>query len=557
MLTPGAVQMSGGDGGAEGVHHAAAAGIAGAGGAMPHIGAIQQAFGRHDMSGVQSHVGGDTKQSADAMGASAYATGNHVAFGRSPDLHTAAHEAAHVVQQRACRSRVGSARAVTATRTTQIRSLTRWLRASRLKACSIRWRVAAAALACSRRLFNARTSPAAAPTARRSRTRRPTGVMRSSTSAKPSRAATLVHPTPGETGFGDGSLENARVHFCGQLGVAAKDLDVYEEAEAESESEAAASHKAPAPEQKGGDSSGKDLGGAPAWFNVFQINCILSGEWTKDQKVIQILVTAYLKAAHGDVPANVAAFFEHCGKSEQNNQAKDFDASADIECNTSAKTKGDKMKKTENWCQSASSSVFARGLNNCGYTLKPRPIPAAKQKYFGGATNISDQTGLAGLIASEINSFMPPNPDDKSKKGAFSGAMDCWAAGVEPGDMMSFVSGGSALAAAGHVVTIISCDSGEESRTLSFVSGNAGSSLATNGSIRAESATWEKPPGPIDLHKDRPKDAASVWIWSITKRSQVSPTIIDRTRSDDPGKLDSFYHMSYDPSKDKRVGPPA
>lgn len=34
------------------------------------------------------------------MGAEAYATGNDVAFRASPDLHTAAHEAAHVVQQR-------------------------------------------------------------------------------------------------------------------------------------------------------------------------------------------------------------------------------------------------------------------------------------------------------------------------------------------------------------------------------------------------------------------------------------------------------------------------
>jgi cell wall-associated NlpC family hydrolase len=34
------------------------------------------------------------------MGASAYATGNSVAFAKTPDLHIAAHEAAHVVQQR-------------------------------------------------------------------------------------------------------------------------------------------------------------------------------------------------------------------------------------------------------------------------------------------------------------------------------------------------------------------------------------------------------------------------------------------------------------------------
>jgi hypothetical protein len=34
------------------------------------------------------------------MGAQAFATGDKVAFGGAPDLHTAAHEAAHVVQQR-------------------------------------------------------------------------------------------------------------------------------------------------------------------------------------------------------------------------------------------------------------------------------------------------------------------------------------------------------------------------------------------------------------------------------------------------------------------------
>lgn len=38
---------------------------------------------------------------AYGMGAEAFATGDRVAFAGSPDLHTAAHEAAHVVQQRA------------------------------------------------------------------------------------------------------------------------------------------------------------------------------------------------------------------------------------------------------------------------------------------------------------------------------------------------------------------------------------------------------------------------------------------------------------------------
>jgi hypothetical protein len=49
---------------------------------------------------VQAHVGGPATEGARAMGAQAYATGDRVAFAEVPDLHTAAHEAAHVVQQR-------------------------------------------------------------------------------------------------------------------------------------------------------------------------------------------------------------------------------------------------------------------------------------------------------------------------------------------------------------------------------------------------------------------------------------------------------------------------
>ncbi|MBC8426498.1 DUF4157 domain-containing protein, partial [bacterium] len=67
---------------------------------MPHQEAIQQAFGSHDVGGISAHVGGQAAESCGAIGASAYATGNAVAFKSAPDLHTAAHEAAHVVQQR-------------------------------------------------------------------------------------------------------------------------------------------------------------------------------------------------------------------------------------------------------------------------------------------------------------------------------------------------------------------------------------------------------------------------------------------------------------------------
>ena len=96
----GPVQRSG-DGSGD-IQRLAADGIKSSSGALPHLDTIQQSFGGHDVSGVQAHTGGSAKSAAQAMGASAYATGNNVAFSKSsPSLHTAAHEAAHVVQQRA------------------------------------------------------------------------------------------------------------------------------------------------------------------------------------------------------------------------------------------------------------------------------------------------------------------------------------------------------------------------------------------------------------------------------------------------------------------------
>lgn len=83
------------------VHAAASEGVSGAGQSLPHGDAIQNSFGDHDVSSVRAHVGGAAAKANTAMGAEAFATGNQVAFKSEPTLHTAAHEAAHVVQQRA------------------------------------------------------------------------------------------------------------------------------------------------------------------------------------------------------------------------------------------------------------------------------------------------------------------------------------------------------------------------------------------------------------------------------------------------------------------------
>jgi len=84
----------------EHVRAAAAHGTSGTSAPLPHADAIRRSFGRHDVGQIQAHVDERAAQGAEAMGAAAFATGNHVAFKRSPDLHTVAHEAAHVVQQR-------------------------------------------------------------------------------------------------------------------------------------------------------------------------------------------------------------------------------------------------------------------------------------------------------------------------------------------------------------------------------------------------------------------------------------------------------------------------
>jgi len=82
------------------IHQTAATGVRGAGTDLPHVDRIQAAFGRHDVTSVQAHVGAAAAQAAKAINAAAYTIAGHVAFDGQPDLFTAAHEAAHAVQQR-------------------------------------------------------------------------------------------------------------------------------------------------------------------------------------------------------------------------------------------------------------------------------------------------------------------------------------------------------------------------------------------------------------------------------------------------------------------------
>ncbi len=69
-------------------------------GELPYLDRIQRAFGGHDVSSVRVHIGGSAGAEAAGVGAEAYAHGEALVFKGTPDLHTVAHEAAHVVQQR-------------------------------------------------------------------------------------------------------------------------------------------------------------------------------------------------------------------------------------------------------------------------------------------------------------------------------------------------------------------------------------------------------------------------------------------------------------------------
>ncbi|HET9626852.1 MAG TPA: DUF4157 domain-containing protein [Kofleriaceae bacterium] len=100
MLPPVQRKATGAEPASAAVHASAQQGIATAPSPLPFAEAIQRAFGRHDISSIQAHTGSDAAAAVEGMGAKAYATGNHVVLGAANDLHTAAHEAAHVVQQR-------------------------------------------------------------------------------------------------------------------------------------------------------------------------------------------------------------------------------------------------------------------------------------------------------------------------------------------------------------------------------------------------------------------------------------------------------------------------
>jgi hypothetical protein len=85
------------------LHLAAEHGVAGASSPLPYHDDLRASFGRHGaaLDGARAQIGGPAAGASETIGARAYATGDRVAFASAPDRALAAHEAAHIVQQRA------------------------------------------------------------------------------------------------------------------------------------------------------------------------------------------------------------------------------------------------------------------------------------------------------------------------------------------------------------------------------------------------------------------------------------------------------------------------
>jgi hypothetical protein len=69
---------------------------------LPFGDQLQRAFGpKHDLQTIRAHVGPEAAAASRVLGAHAYASGSDVVFGGTPTVAGAAHEATHVIQQRA------------------------------------------------------------------------------------------------------------------------------------------------------------------------------------------------------------------------------------------------------------------------------------------------------------------------------------------------------------------------------------------------------------------------------------------------------------------------
>jgi Domain of unknown function (DUF4157) len=487
------------DGSNADVHAAAARGTSGAGGALPHRDAIQASFGSaFDVSTIRGHVGGASAEACSDIGAAAFATGKDVAFRQAPDLHTAAHEAAHVAQQAQgvhLYGGVGEAG-------------DRYER----HADAVADRVVAGQSAADL-LGGGPASGAGHATA----------VQRKDEAAPDPDLDPLLSGALQNKGQGT-DLGYTFVFANGQLDQAFKKLCTHWSIPLFPDIDGGAAPAAPGTKPKsGGDSEGKGVAKLPAWFNAMQNKVIGSTTWSRVEKATQALLDAFLRANFPSAPASVNVFFDNVGKSETNKASDEM-----VPGSTNSGV----------WCAQASSVPLLKALNDAGYRFKARTAPSdmpwAKMKK-GDLIPVQNQ----GALYSAWSADNPGKGDPTAPPRTIGGAAASTAV-LEPGDVFSLVS--QATPSSGHVGTVVEF----KDPVITMVSGNAGGAAPGQGAIRIEDvvrepmpsgAYWDTSGTKKELGKTNPAKAGVCWVVSIQKTSQLDPQALAALKDDALAKL--------------------
>ena len=495
-LTEGLTVQRKADGGASSqadVHASAAKGIALPSVPLPHGEAIQQSFGPgFDVSSIRAHVGGAAAEASRDIGASAYATGGDVAFREAPDLHTSAHEAAHVVQQAQGVSLYGGVGEAGD--------------AHEQQADAVADRVVAGQSAADL-LGAAPGAPAAAgPVQRKEDAKEPPDPV----------LDPLVRGECAGSGKGtdlgytyvflDSTMDAAFKKLCAHWGIPLfPAIDGGDKTAAK-------------PKTAGGDSAGHGVAKLPAWFNTMQNKVIGATSWGRTEKAGQAFLEAFLRANFPDAPSSVNVFFHHVGKSETNKASNEM-----VPGSTSSNI----------WCQGASTLPIVQALHDAGYRFKARTSPRAMPwaSLTPGTTVKAGDAISAGHQDLLYSLWVGDNPGKAPESGTppparMIGLPAAASAPLEPGDIISLVTSGTP--SSGHVGTIVEL----KEPAITMVSGNAGGAAAGQGAIRIEDVPREPlPPGAYWDQTGKiktpgvtvPAKPGVCWVVSVQKTSQLDP----------------------------------
>jgi hypothetical protein len=208
----------------------------------------------------------------------------------------------------------------------------------------------------------------------------------------------------------------------------------------------------------------------PAWVKLFQNRLIATdvsefrGPLKLDMQATQRLIQAYLNSFNRKTGTNfhssLEEFYFHVGKSETNGQAIALGGA----------------RGNDDWCAGASYRALVRGLYRHGLQFKvpPKRKPPTVKKVYD---IVGQSLALVRWMEQKGNTTRL-GPGD--------------ATAVQPGDIITLVSGGMDGPLSGHVATVVK----ESGGVIYIVSGNAAGTGVGWGSVRVEQVKRETiPPG--------------------------------------------------------------